>query len=256
MNFNNYFTYSESKDFSFSFPTRSFVTFLGDGNKRLINNLLFKNNHDYITLMFAKINSKNIFKYKKNVSFVLHEHINLFVGETVSDDIAFGMECSGLNKNEMEDKILKYAKKFEIMNLLDKDPNSLGISDKVKIKIVGSLVCEPKVLVLDEVLCELDKCDLNKVIKNLNDFVNNDNIVFNFTSDVSECLFGSDVIVLNNEKILISGKTINVLNEDKLMKKLGVGLPFLIEVNKYLMDYGIVDKYFDSVGELVDVIWK
>ena len=73
---------------------------------------------------------------------------------------------------------------------------------------------------------------------------------------MSECLFGSDVVVLNNEKILISGKTINVLNEDKLMKKLGVGLPFLIEVNKYLMDYGIVDKYFDSVSELVDDIWK
>ena len=40
------------------------------------------------------------------------------------------------------------------------------------------------------------------------------------------------------------------------MKKLGVGLPFLVEVNKYLMDYGIVDKYFDSVSELVDDIWK
>ena len=88
------------------------------------------------------------------------------------------------------------------------------------------------------------------------DIYNNDNIVFNFTSDVSECLFGSDVVVLNSEKILISGKTINVLNEDKLMKKLGVGLPFLVEVNKYLMDYGIVDKYFDSVSELVDDIWK
>ena len=80
MNFNNYFTYSESKNLSFSFPTRSFVTFLGDGNKKLIDNLLFKNNHDYITLMFAKINFKNIYKYKKFVSFVLHEHFNFFVG--------------------------------------------------------------------------------------------------------------------------------------------------------------------------------
>ena len=256
MNFNNYFTYNESDNLSFSFPKNSFVTFLGEGNKRLVDNLLFKNSHEYITLMFAKINSKNIYKYKKSVSFVLHEHLNLFVGETVSDEIAFGMECLGKSKNEMEDKISTYANIFGISNLLDKDPNCVGISDKVKIKIVGALVCEPKILVLDEVLCELDKCDLEIVVKKLKDFVKNDNIIFNFTSDINECLYGTDVIVLNNEKVLVSGKTINVLNEDKLMKKLGFGLPFLTEINKYLIDYGIVNRYFDSINELVDEVWK
>ena len=256
MNFNNYFTYDETKDLSFSFPTRSFVTFLGDGNRKMLDNLLFKKSHEYITLMYAKINSKNFLKYKRNVFFVLHEHLNLFVAETVSDEIAFGMECLGMNKNEMGDKLEKYARKFCISDLLDKDPSCLGISDKVKIKIVGALVCEPKVLVLDEVLCELDKSDLEVVVKNLNNFVNGDNIVFNFTTDVNECLFGTDVVVLSKEKILVSGKTLNVLNEDKLMKKLGIGLPFLIEVNKYLMDYGIVKNYFDSIDELVDEVWK
>ncbi len=256
MNFSNYFTYNESKELSFCYPVNSFVTFMGSGKEKLLKNLLFYNKHEYITLMYLKINSKNINKYRKNVAFVLNKHLNIFVGETVGDEIAFGMESLGKNKSEMESILGKYAKLFNISHLLDKDPNCLGCSDKVMIKIVSALVCEPKILVLDEVLCELDFKDRLVVLKNLKDFVDRDNIIFNFTNDVDECLYGNEVVILDDAKILLSGKTINVLNEDKLMKKLGFGLPFVVEVNKYLMDYGIVNHYYLDLESLVDNIWK
>lgn len=256
MNFSNYFTYNESKELSFCYPLNSFVTFMGSGKEKLLKNLLFYNNHEYITLMFSKITSKNINKYKKNVAFVLNKHLNIFVGETVSDEIAFGMESLGKKKNEIENILEHYAKLFNISHLLNKDPNCLGCSDKVKIKIVSALVCEPKVLMLDEVLCELDYVDRLVVLKNLSDFVNNENVIFNFTNNVNECLYGNEVVILDDTKILLSGKTINVLNEDKLMKKLGFGLPFIVEVNKYLMDYGIVHDYYLDLESLVDNIWK
>ena len=48
----------------------------------------------------------------------------------------------------------------------------------------------------------------------------------------------------------------SVLNEEKLLKRFGIGLPFMIELSKYLMDYGMIDKYYLTNEKLVGAIWK
>lgn len=256
MNFNNFFTYNENKELHFSLPTKTFITIMGEGKNRLLKNLLFEKKHEYISLMFTKITAKNILNYKKNVMFILHKHLNIFIGETVNDEIAFGMESLGINRSEMKNTIENYAKSFNIIHLLNKDPNCIGTSDKAKVKLISALVCKPKVLILDEILCEIDKYEIKIVLNNLKKFVEEENIIMNFTNDVNETLYGDEILVLNDEKILISGKTLNVLNEDKIMKKLGLGLPFVIELNKYLIDYEIINKYQLDIERLVDEIWK
>ena len=57
-------------------------------------------------------------------------------------------------------------------------------------------------------------------------------------------------------KLVCDGKTLSVLNEEKLLKRLGIGLPFIIELNKYLMDYGLINKYYLNYKKLVSAVWK
>ena len=52
------------------------------------------------------------------------------------------------------------------------------------------------------------------------------------------------------------GKTLSVLNEEKILRRLGLGLPFIVELNKYLMDYKLIDKYYLTNKKLVGAIWK
>ena len=65
-----------------------------------------------------------------------------------------------------------------------------------------------------------------------------------------------NTIITNNNELIAEGSTKSVLNEEKLMKKLGLGLPFIIELNKLLMDYEIIKKYELDMEKLVDKIWK
>ena len=60
----------------------------------------------------------------------------------------------------------------------------------------------------------------------------------------------------DKEKVIASGRTLSILNEEKLMNRLGLSLPFIVDLNKQLMYYDIIDKYILDEEGLVDEIWK
>lgn len=255
MNFDNYFEYNENENFQMSYKLKTFVTFIGEGNNNFLNKLLFKSNHNNIMYSFSKI-KKNDKKYKKEVQFILNKHLNVFLGETVFLDLAYSMERLGFTKKDMIKKINDMAESFKIKNILKKDPNSLNINDKVKVKLMSSLLCNPKILVIEEILNELDKNEKNYIFQILRNYVNEGNIIFNFTSDIEDAIYSDEIVVLSNDKILLKGSTLGVLNQDKILNKLGIGLPFIVELNKYLIDYGIIKNYELDMNKLVGVLWK
>ena len=250
----SYLKYFKNEDNSFHIDKNMFVTILGKGNKKIIDDLLFVNKNNYITIDYLKIN--NTLELSKYVGFVLNKHMDIFLGETVRDEISYGMESLALSNEKMMKKISDYSYKFKIGEVLDRDPYSLGTSDKVKLKIVSSLVCNPKILILDNVLEELDNDDLELVIKLLKEEIKQGLTIINFTNNIEETLYGDRIIINNEEKLLIEGPTLNVLNEEKLLKRLGLGQPFIIDFNSMLMDYNITNKYILDYEKLVNEIWK
>ena len=93
-------------------------------------------------------------------------------------------------------------------------------------------------------------------MRRLKEYVKDGGIVLNFTNDMEETLYGDKIIVVYEKKIVCEGKTLSVLNEEKILKRLGLGLPFIVELNWYLMDYGLINKYYLSDKELVGALWK
>ena len=90
----------------------------------------------------------------------------------------------------------------------------------------------------------------------IQEYVKNGGIVINFTNDIEETMFGEKIIIIYDKKLVCEGKTLSVLNEEKILKRLGLGLPFIVELNKYLMDYKLIDKYYLTNKKLVGAIWK
>ena len=89
-----------------------------------------------------------------------------------------------------------------------------------------------------------------------NEFKRDGLIIFNFTTDIESSLFGDEIIITDKEKIIVSGKTMSVLNEEKIMKRLGLGLPFIVMLNKYLIDYNLIDKYILDYKLLGGKLWN
>lgn len=250
----NYIDYIENEEMTFNSKENNWITFLGEKNKEIYDNLTFKNENDFITINSTKITKKNIDKLIKHLGVASYDMLDIFLGETISDELAYNLESLKTNKKEMQKRVEEISYSFNLTEL-DKSPVFLSISEKVKLSIARVLISNPKVLVLNNLLSLLDKNDLKLVIKNLKNYIKNGGIIFNFTSEIEETLLGSEVVVTDSTKVIISGKTISVLNEEKLMKRLGYNLPFIILLNKYLKDYELINRYYLDYESLVNAIW-
>lgn len=253
---NDYFKYRYSEDIIFNLNEKEFVSIIGNNNDLIIHTLLHGHKNCNIFIGDKEINLKNMDIIRRRMSFVLYKHLNTFVGETVEDEIAFGLESLAMSKEDIRVLLQNQSRIFKLDHLLDKDPNSLGSSDKVKMKILSSIIINPKVIVIDNIMCELDYKDKLLVFDILKELTDNGGIVINFTNDIEETLYGNKIIIIYDKKLICDGKTLSVLNEEKILKRLGLGLPFTVELSKYLMDYGVISKYALTNEKLVGEIWK
>ena len=253
---NDYFKYRFSENIEFNLKEGDFVSIIGNNNDLIVHTLLHGNKKANIFIGDIELNKLNIGKIRRRMNYVLYRDLDIFVAETVMDEIAFGLESLAMSKNDIKENIESMAKIFKMTELLDKDPNFLGCSDKIKMKIMSSLIIKPKVLVIDNIISLLDYKDKVLVFDILKEYCKNKGIVINFTNDIEETMYGEKIIIIYDKKLVCEGKTLSVLNEEKILRRLGLGLPFIVELNKYLMDYKLIDKYYLTNKKLVGAIWK
>lgn len=99
----------------------------------------------------------------------------------------------------------------------------------------------------------LSKENQIKLIK----FLKDNKIKFiNITNDIEQTLLTDYLIIINDKKIIAEGKTLALLNESKLLKRLGFNLPFLVDLSLMLKDYDIIDKTYFNADDLIGAIWN
>lgn len=142
---------------------------------------------------------------------------------------------------------------FNLENYLNKPYLDLPFEDQIFIKIISMIVNYKGNVVFDDVLTFLNETKKYLVLKYLKD---NDIIYFNFTSDMEEVLFTKYLIVLSKDGVIIEGSTKSVLKEEKIIKHNGFNLPFVVDLSRQLVDYGILEKEYYSLEKLVSDLWK
>ena len=134
-----------------------------------------------------------------------------------------------------------------------KNKSDLTEIDKLKLKILASLNSSRRVYVFFNVLTYLDKAFKERLIRYL---ILNKKRIINYTTNIEETLLLDYLVVLHENKIIMEGKNELVLQEEKILKKLGFNLPFIVELSNGLKYYGVIDKVYFNNEELVNVLWK
>lgn len=153
-----------------------------------------------------------------------------------------------------EEKTIKSIVKFyEIDSLLDYRLNTLDYHYRFYILIIAALLKKNDFLVLDDVLCHLNKDEINKVFS----YAKKNKIsIINLTSNINEVLFSNYLILLYNKKIAMEGETMATLKEEKLLNRIGFNLPFFVDLSTQLNYYEVIDGIYLSQDELVKKIWN
>lgn len=229
----------------------------GSGKSTLLKLLSgFSIEDNDITICNMKLDKDNLYEIRKQMGVVFTNIDNFFVTETVEDEIAFALENLGYKKKYIKDKIIEVSNLLHLNNLLSKSPNELSGGEKCKVAIACILVYDPKIIMLDETLSMIDKEEKHNILNILNKLNKEGITIINVTHDLSESYYSNRLIIINNGEILLDGKPTNVMEYDRILNRIGIEIPFEIELSIKLKLYGLIDKIYTDINEMVDDIWE
>lgn len=199
------------------------------------------------------LDGNNIDELRKNIGVLLDNTNSLLPG-----NVLFNITYPLLNLKYTDEKAKKSAyeisKKLGINNLLLKDIEKLSISQKKMVSLAVSLVHNPKLIMIDDSLDELDDQNRKRVIKYLKG-LDKSTILF-VTNKENDIIFADNLIIMNNGKISVQGKVREIINNEKNFVKNNVQMPFLVELSHKLKSYDLIKDMFLDYDEMVNAIWK
>lgn len=199
----------------------------------------------------------NLAAIRNKIGIVFQNPDNQFIGATVRDDIAFGLENHCVQQEKMDEIINRFAEKVNMTKYLDSEPTHLSGGQKQRVAIAGVLAMNPQVIIFDESTSMLDpqgKDEINRVIKELHH--DKKMTIISITHNIEEVAQSDHVIVLEKGKIVMEGKPEKILLETEKLIKLKLDIPFSVKMQLELAKYGIKVNQFVSMEGLVDELCR
>lgn len=259
------FAYNENKKalsgISFSVEKGSYTTIIGHNGSgkstlaKLIAGLL-NANEGTIKVNDVLVCEDNMPEIRKHLGIVFQNPDNQFIGSTVKDDIAFGLENRLVEQKDMEAIIDEYAHKVGLQEFLDSEPQNLSGGQKQRVAIAGVMAMQPDVIIFDEATSMLDPKGKKEIKKLMADLAEDDKFtIISITHDIEEVLQSDDCIVLNKGKLFMHDTPENVFKKADELRKINLDVPFVSQVKEMFADKKIKLKKNDLKG-MVDELWQ
>ncbi|MBR4421533.1 MAG: ATP-binding cassette domain-containing protein, partial [Erysipelotrichaceae bacterium] len=180
---------------------------------------------------------------------------NQFIGSTVRDDIAFGLENKLVPTEDMEAIIEEFAAKVGLGDYLDYEPQNLSGGQKQRVAIAGIMAMKPKIIIFDEATSMLDPKGKFEIKKLMYQLAEEEITVISITHDIEEVLQSDDCIVLNKGKLFMHDKPEKVFADAEKLRKINLDIPFTMQVKEVFRNHKIKLKAKDLKG-MAEELWR
>ena len=203
-----------------------------------------------------ELNKENLASIRKDIVMVFQNPDNQFIGATVEDDIAFGLENAQVPHKQMLDIIKDYANKVGMSQYLEKEPINLSGGQKQRVAIAGVLALNPKIIIFDESTSMLDPKGKKEIYGLIAELKKNnaDLTVISITHDIEEAYSSDHIIIMNHGEVIKEGKPSEVLKDANELAKNNLDVPFKIKLIDALNKSGYnikEDSSLEEVGEIL-----
>ena len=229
---------------SFDIYKGEYVTILGHNGSgkstiaKLLIGLLEKKSGS-IRIHGYELNLENLYKVREQVGIVFQNPDNQFIGATVRDDIAFGLENICIPREEMDDLINTYASQVRMDQFLDHEPTKLSGGQKQRVAIAGILAMSPSIIILDEATSMLDprgRHEINELVRDLKK--EREMTILSITHDIEEAKNADKIILLNEGQIISIGTPQEIFSQVDVLEQLKLDIPFSLKVSQKLEEKG------------------
>ena len=203
------------------------------------------------------LSSENVWDLRRQIGMVFQNPDNQFVGATVEDDVAFGLENQGLPREEMKKRV---ADSLELVGMLDfkkREPARLSGGQKQRVAIAGVVALRPAILILDEATSMLDPEGRRELIQTVQEIrKDNQMTVVSITHDLEEVAMSDRVLVMKKGQVESTSNPRELFSRADL-DQIGLDEPFTNQLRESLREagYQLPDGYLTE-GELEDKLWE
>ena len=246
------------KDFNLEINKGEYISIIGPNGsgKTLLMKIICAiiPTFDICILDDISLNKENVLKYITKIGIVTNDLYNPFLFKKVKDELKYPLNNLGYNEYQINKEINKITEFFEIGELLSKNIDELTESEKSKLLIILALIHKPKLLVLDDAFNNMNKKNKEFMLKKIKQLNEEGLTILNITSKLDTVYNSDKVYIMDKYKLIDDGDVLEIFNKSSLTK-LGLELPYVVDLSLKLKSYGLLDKiYFDN-NELENDLW-
>ena len=231
----------------------------GSGKSTLaktINGLIEANSGEVI-IEGVVLNAETVWDVRKKIGMVFQNPDNQFVGSTVQDDVAFGLENVGIPREEMVKRVADAVAAVNMANFMDKEPARLSGGQKQRVAIAGIVALSPDIIILDEATTMLDPEGRHEVIETIQEIKEKENLtVISITHDIDEAAKANRIFVMEAGQLTRIGSPEEIFSLGKEIIDIGLDIPFPEKLKYQLKRQGleVPEEYLTEEG-MVSWLW-
>ena len=224
---------------------------------RLIGGLLVADSGQII-VDGQELTEETVWDIRDKIGMVFQNPDNQFVGATVEDDVAFGLENKGLPYKEMVSRVQEALSFVGMMDFKDREPARLSGGQKQRVAIAGIIAMRPSILILDEATSMLDPEGRQELIQSIEDIRQQYGMtVLSITHDLDEVAMSNRVLVLKQGKVESISSPRELFSRGSELVDLGIDIPFSALLTQKLKNQGLIDcEGYLTEKELVEQLWE
>ncbi|RSJ72720.1 energy-coupling factor ABC transporter ATP-binding protein [Streptococcus cristatus] len=250
------------KDVSFHVKQGEWLSIVGHNGSgksttvRLIDGLLEAESGDII-ISGDKLTADNVWEKRRQIGMVFQNPDNQFVGATVEDDVAFGLENQGMDYPMMVKRVYEALELVGMQNFKEREPARLSGGQKQRVAIAGVVALQPDIIILDEATSMLDpegRLELIRTVKEIKD--KNHLTVISITHDLDEISLSDRVLVMKNGQVESTATPRELFSRPDL-EDLGLDQPFVNQVKAAMIQTGLtLPETYLTEKELQEQLWE
>lgn len=246
---------------SFSITKGEWVSIIGQNGSgksttaRLIDGL-FEEFEGKVKIDGELLTAENVWNLRRKIGMVFQNPDNQFVGATVEDDVAFGMENQGIPREEMIKRVDEALLAVNMLDFKTREPARLSGGQKQRVAVAGIIALRPEIIILDESTSMLDPTGRQEIMRVIHEIKEKYQLtVLSITHDLDEAASSDRILVMKAGEIIKEAAPSELFATSEDMVEIGLDVPFSSNLMKDLRKNGfdLPEKYL-SEDELVELL--
>lgn len=246
---------------SFSITKGEWVSIIGQNGSgksttaRLIDGL-FEEFEGKVKIDGELLTAENVWNLRRKIGMVFQNPDNQFVGATVEDDVAFGMENQGIPREEMIKRVDEALLAVNMLDFKTREPARLSGGQKQRVAVAGIIALRPEIIILDESTSMLDPTGRQEIMRVIHEIKEKYQLtVLSITHDLDEAASSDRILVMKAGKIIKEAAPSELFATSEDMVEIGLDVPFSSNLMKDLRKNGFdLPEKYPSEDELVELL--